>query len=153
MAFVVFSENGTGRFLAAMLATDYFRLSARSFEELRTVENIIYVSFFKTAIAKNLVKTDDKWDKCLQERTQLQFPRPIRKMFAYIYLFHNLMNAKELYEKYKNHLYNPLSSKEIGENSSLFNLMNSELLIKFNNCILEKNSYCCIICCVDWNVS
>lgn len=92
---------------------------ARSFEDMRTVDNITYSTFMEAALARGLLKTDQEWDKCLQESTQFHFPNALCNLFAYICVFHNPINARELFDKYKNHFYHPSVTKEIGENSAL----------------------------------
>lgn len=40
---------------------------ATSYEDIRTVNNNVYPTFYDAALARQLIKTDDEWDKCLQE--------------------------------------------------------------------------------------
>ena len=40
---------------------------ATSFENLRTFQHITYATFFEAAVARNLVKIDDEWERCLDE--------------------------------------------------------------------------------------
>ena len=52
-------------------------------------------------------------------------------LFAYICVFHDLVNAKELLDKYKDYFYNPLYPKDIGNNIALQKI----------NTILSANGY------------
>lgn len=74
---------------------------ATSFQNLRTVNGIVYSTFYEAAVAKQLVNEDDEWDRCLEEATQVQFPTALCELFAFICIFHNPINARNLYEKYK----------------------------------------------------
>ena len=73
----------------------YFRFllthlkGAQSFTELRTIENIVYPSYFETAEAQELVSNDEEWGKCLSEDTQNEFPHAVCSFFAYIFIFLN----------------------------------------------------------------
>lgn len=60
---------------------------ATSFEILRTVDGILYPTFFEAAIAKQLVSEDKEWDRCLKEATQLQFPNALCELFAFICIY------------------------------------------------------------------
>lgn len=70
-----------------------------SFQDLRTVDDIIYSTFYEASIARHLVNEDKEWDRCLEEATQLHFPTALCELFAYICIFHNPINARDLYEK------------------------------------------------------
>jgi ATP-dependent DNA helicase PIF1 len=58
---------------------------AKSFEDLRTYNNIIYPSFFEAAKARNLISTDEEWDNCLQVSSTYIFPKAMCELFAYIW--------------------------------------------------------------------
>ena len=96
---------------------------AQSFEEIRTFQNVNYPTFYKAAIARKLITTDEEWDKCLQEAIQIEFPNALSNLFAYICVFHDPVNAKELFDKYKDYSYNPLYPKDNGENIALQNII------------------------------
>ena len=104
---------------------------AQSFENLRRFQDVIYPTFYKATIARKLITTDEKWDKCLQEAIQIVFPNALCNLFAYICVFHDPVNAKELFDNYKDYCYNPLYPKDIGENIALQNI----------NTILSANGY------------
>lgn len=74
---------------------------AKSFEDLRTYEDKTYDTYKEAAIARNFVAQDDEWDKCLNEASIFKFPKQLCEVFAYILVFHKPLNAKELYDKYK----------------------------------------------------
>jgi hypothetical protein len=58
---------------------------------------------------------DEEWDKCLQESSTYIFPKAMCELFAYICVFHNPINTRELYEKYKMHFDYPSMNESEGE--------------------------------------
>lgn len=56
---------------------------ALSFEDLRTVNGIVFPSFKDAANAQNLLSTDDEWIKYLQEVSIFQMPYQLY-LFAFI---------------------------------------------------------------------
>ena len=58
----------------------------------------------------------------------LQFPTALCKLFSFICIYHNPINARELYERYKVFFYNPKYGKSIGENVAL-NIIHKNLQI------------------------
>ena len=53
-----------------------------------------------------LIKTDDESDHCLREAVNFQFPKTF-KLSSFILIFHNPINTRELYDKYKLYFINP----------------------------------------------
>jgi len=43
---------------------------AQSFNDLKTVNDLVYSTFLEAAKARNLIITDNEWDKCLNEAVQ-----------------------------------------------------------------------------------
>ena len=90
-----------------------------SFENIRTVNCVIHPTFYESAVAKYLVNEDEEWDRCLKEATHVQFHTSVSELFSFICIYHNPINARKLYEKYKVYFYNPKYEKSIGENIAL----------------------------------
>ncbi|XP_072758697.1 uncharacterized protein [Anoplolepis gracilipes] len=76
----------------------------KCFEDLRTVNGVIYEIFKDAAIAKNLIEADDLWSKTLEEATESKMPAQIRKLFAYICIFGNPTDVPTLWNKYKDQM-------------------------------------------------
>ena len=74
---------------------------AKSFEDLRTVNNIQYLTFKEAAFHRNLISSDEEWDRCLEEASHFHMPMQIRHKFAFICVFCVPHNALQLWEKYK----------------------------------------------------
>lgn len=77
------------------------KVNGRSFEDLRTVDGIVYDTFQNAAIAMNLVETDEEYRACMQEASETLMPKQIRVLFAYILLYNNVNNPKELWKEFK----------------------------------------------------
>ena len=60
---------------------------ATSFENLRTVDGIIYPSFKEACIALGLLQNNEEWDQCLKEAEQVQTGIQLHKLFAILLLF------------------------------------------------------------------
>ena len=77
---------------------------ATSFEDLRTVEGIQYLSFKQAAVARNLLQDDTSWDKAMEEAAAFQMPVQWRQLFVDICSHNEISNAPRLFEKYWFHL-------------------------------------------------
>ncbi|CAB4488149.1 unnamed protein product [Rhizophagus irregularis] len=71
---------------------------ATSFENLRTVNGIIYSSFKEACIALGLLQNDEEWDQCLKEAEQIQTGIQLRKLFAILLLFCEVTRPEVLWE-------------------------------------------------------
>ncbi|XP_021953009.1 uncharacterized protein LOC110849854 [Folsomia candida] len=78
---------------------------ATSFEDLRTVEDVIYPTFKEAAQKSGIFSDDATWDFALTDAAIWKMPRQMRDLFAYICVFAVPPNALELFEKYKADLY------------------------------------------------
>ena len=101
---------------------------AQSFEDLKSYKEITYDTYGDAAKARNLVNTDDEWEKCLSEACRNQFPIALCNLFSLICSQQNPINARELFEKFKHNFYYPTMSPEIGENWAL-KIINESLLL------------------------
>ncbi|CAG8745924.1 2124_t:CDS:1, partial [Acaulospora morrowiae] len=81
---------------------------AKSFEDLRTVNNYIYASFREAALIRELLDNDDEWSKCLDEAVQWKMPSELRQLFTTILVWGNINNPSLLWNRYKEHLYEDL---------------------------------------------
>ena len=108
-----------------MQSIDFLRLlllqvrGATSYEYLRTYQNITYATFFETAVARNLITTDDEWERCLEEACQNQFPYALCNLFALICIFQNPINVRYLWNKFKQHFYHPNMHEINGEEEAV----------------------------------
>jgi ATP-dependent DNA helicase PIF1 len=76
---------------------------ARTFEDLRSYNKIVYDTFKDAAKARSLLQSDEEWDSCLQEAVLVQMPSQLRDLFCQICVWGNAVDTIQLFEKYKNH--------------------------------------------------
>ena len=57
---------------------------ATSFEQLRTVEGVVYDTFQRTCEALNLWEDDKEWEECLREAASTHMAPQLRQLFAMI---------------------------------------------------------------------
>ncbi|OXA46565.1 hypothetical protein Fcan01_18730 [Folsomia candida] len=109
------TNNTIGRMYPVNLSTDAEKYCLRllllhkrgvtSFEDLRTVEDVIYPTFKEAAQKSGIFSDDATWDFALTDAAIWKMPRQMRDLFAYICVFAVPPNALELFEKYKSDLY------------------------------------------------
>lgn len=54
-----------------------------NFENIRTYQNIIYVTFKKAAMQRRLLKDGTKLYRCLSETSNFQMPKHFRQLFSF----------------------------------------------------------------------
>lgn len=74
---------------------------AKHFEDLRTVNGVLYETFKNAAIAKYLVEVDDLWEKMLENATESNMLAQLRELFVYICIFGIPINVPTIWNKYK----------------------------------------------------
>ena len=70
-----------------------------SFEDLHTINGTLYPYFKKACIALGLLQDDEEWDQCLKEAGQIQTGMQLRKLFATLLLFCEVIRPEVLWEK------------------------------------------------------
>ncbi|XP_076916914.1 uncharacterized protein LOC143576772 [Bidens hawaiensis] len=58
-----------------------------SFEDLRTLNGVTYLTFRRAALEIGLIENDDSLSRCLTEASLFQFPKALRGLFATILVF------------------------------------------------------------------
>ena len=102
---------------------------AKSFEDIRTVDNIVYCTFREAAIAKGLLENDEEWSACLTEASLIGSPHNIRAIFATILIFCDPLNPRKLWDNYKNFMV-----EDYLHNNHSISIADAE-----NQCLLEIN--------------
>jgi ATP-dependent DNA helicase PIF1 len=75
-------------------------VGARSFKELRTVNDVEYHTFHEAAEVLGLIDGDNSWVDSLKEATIWAMPLPIRRLFAMILMFGEPSNICGLWDKH-----------------------------------------------------
>ena len=55
-----------------------------SFEDLRTVDGVIYESFKAACVARGLLEDDEEWIQCLHEAAIIKIGHQLRRLFCII---------------------------------------------------------------------
>ncbi|XP_057376187.1 uncharacterized protein LOC130697273 [Daphnia carinata] len=75
-----------------------------SFEDLRTIDQVVHPTFKAAAIAWNLLEDDIAWARAMEEAAAFQMPLQLRQLFVDICLFCNPSDALHLFETNLTHL-------------------------------------------------
>jgi len=76
----------------------------RSFQELRTVNNVEYQTFKEAVIARGLMEDDKEMQRCMDEAIVSASPKQLRQLFCTLLLFNEPNNIELLWSTYKSHL-------------------------------------------------
>ena len=76
----------------------------KSFEDLRTINGLVYETFAVAAKVYGLIIDDTIWNSTLEELCRVAMPRRIRFAFALILVFNNPPDAAQLYQKYQDYI-------------------------------------------------
>ncbi|KAJ8914414.1 hypothetical protein NQ315_017508 [Exocentrus adspersus] len=77
---------------------------AQSYEDVRTLNGVVYNTFKEACQIRNLLADDTEWRRALTEACARDMPRQLRNMFAYILLFCEVGDAHALYNQFRNQL-------------------------------------------------
>ena len=76
----------------------------RSFEELRTVDGIVYPTFRDACLARGILENDGEWRQCLLEASIMQTGSSLRQLFATILLFCSPSQPEILWQEFRQHI-------------------------------------------------
>ncbi|KAJ8910343.1 hypothetical protein NQ315_004542 [Exocentrus adspersus] len=77
---------------------------AQSYEDVRTLNGVVYNTFKEACQMRNLLADDAEWRRALTEACARDMRRQLRNMFAYILLFCEVGDAHALYNQFRNQL-------------------------------------------------
>ena len=77
---------------------------ATSFEDLRTIDDVLHPNFKSACIALGLLETDEEWDKCLREAATWQTGHQLRRLFVLLLLNCHPAQPLKLWNDHKEHL-------------------------------------------------
>ena len=85
-----------------MLVDTTFNHSAskKSFEELRSVDGVLYETYKKTCQALGLLDDDELWHSTMEEARNNCLPREMRQLFVSLLSAANLSEPKLLFDKF-----------------------------------------------------
>ncbi|KAL6634793.1 hypothetical protein ACP70R_027464 [Stipagrostis hirtigluma subsp. patula] len=73
---------------------------ATSFEDLRTVNGVVFPTFREAAEKRGLIEADNSIDECLDEAEVFQMPSALRRLFATILVFCEPSDVRGLWERH-----------------------------------------------------
>jgi hypothetical protein len=73
-----------------------------SYEDLRRVGDVLYLTFHAACLARGLLETDEEWEQCIEEAANFMISGDqLRQLFATILLFGNPSNPAVLWERFR----------------------------------------------------
>ncbi|XP_073152242.1 uncharacterized protein [Henckelia pumila] len=95
-----------------------------SFEELMTVNGVIYTTFKEAAEIRGLLQHDDYVRHCMQESCSVKMPSSLRRLFVSILVFCQPTRVRELWDEY-----HPYMSEDYGRSNSSNNFFITNKLL------------------------
>lgn len=77
---------------------------ATSYDDLKTVNGTVCLTFEDACRERNLLAEDREWFRCLEEACQRDMPNKLRQMFAYILIFGVVSDACRLWSRFRSFL-------------------------------------------------
>ncbi|UYV62947.1 hypothetical protein LAZ67_2002586, partial [Cordylochernes scorpioides] len=78
--------------------------AAQSFDDLKTVDEILYPSFREAALARGLFLDDSVWKSTLEDGVVMNMPKQLRELFSYICVFGPPAKLRKLWDEFKPHM-------------------------------------------------
>ena len=78
--------------------------AATSFEDLRTVNNVLYPTFKEACLKLGLLEDDNEWIACLNQAVESQMPKELRNLFFTILLYCMPTQPGQLWTLIKHHM-------------------------------------------------
>ncbi|CAG8745578.1 10423_t:CDS:2 [Cetraspora pellucida] len=72
---------------------------ARNFEELKTVDGIIYSTFKESIQHRGFLENNNEYQFCISEAREFQMPNQLRNLFATLLIFGNIVNVSQLWNE------------------------------------------------------
>ncbi|CAG8471117.1 4110_t:CDS:2 [Acaulospora morrowiae] len=88
---------------------------ARSFEELKSVNGIMYTTFKKSAQQRGFLENDNEYRQCMIEAKEFQMPSQLRDLFATLLVFGNITDVQQLWNENFNAMAEDFMHKGISE--------------------------------------
>ncbi|KAL7070021.1 hypothetical protein ACQ4LE_011196 [Meloidogyne hapla] len=77
-------------------------------EALKEVKGVIYTTFVEAARLRGLLSDDSVWERTLEEAAHFINPKEMRYLFVQVLVFGNPSNARELWDKFVDHMFKPI---------------------------------------------
>ena len=70
----------------------------KSFEDLRSVDNVTYVSYRETCRMLGMLQDDELWKLVMEDASEEKLPMQMRELFVMLVVFSNVNDPKTLLE-------------------------------------------------------
>jgi hypothetical protein len=111
---------------------------ATCFEDMRTVNSQVYLTFQAAAEALGLLESDNQWEHCLDDAVAISSARQLRNLFSVILVFCSPSNPYDLFLKYKDNLSEDFLYR-LRNNPMVDHVLDDIQRIAYDHCILELN--------------
>jgi len=101
MYFVPPNTNDERFYLRTLLAVVK---GPKSYEDLRTLDGVLYPTFREACIARGLLEDDGEWRQCLLEASSMQTGAQLRNLFATLLLFCCPTKPELLWNDFRQHI-------------------------------------------------
>lgn len=81
---------------------------AKSFQDLRTVDGILYPTFQATCLARDLLEDDQEWIACFEEASLFASEKSLRALFATSLIYGGITDAGAIWDKFATNFYDDL---------------------------------------------
>ncbi|XP_023311823.1 uncharacterized protein LOC108913689 isoform X2 [Anoplophora glabripennis] len=92
---------------------------AISYEELRTLNGVIYDTFKEACQHRNLLADDVEWKRTLREACSRDMPYQLRSMFAFILVFCEVSDAPALWDEFRDYFMEDFRRHGLSEERAL----------------------------------
>lgn len=100
---------------------------ATSFENLRTVHGVTFLTFKEACQELGLLEDDSVWEATLSDAVRVGMPKALRDLFAIICVFGCPLEPKKLWEKFLDHFTEDLAGRHINHNTECHDCENLAL--------------------------
>ncbi len=104
-------------------------VGATSFENLRTIDGVVYPTFQAACGAMGLLQDDQEWDACLREACVDQNANRLKKLFVILLLFCAPLHPERLWARYRDEMSHDTLYRRRGEGGTLDDAYNDSLLM------------------------
>lgn len=94
-------REGERYFLRCLLT---IQRGCKSFDDIRTVDGVVYDTYKQAAVAANLFDDDKMWEDTLAEAAAMGSPTQLRELFASLLIFAEPADPGALWDKFKKEL-------------------------------------------------
>jgi len=113
---------------------------ATSFENLHTINGVVYPTFQAAYGAMGLLQDDQEWDACLREACVDQNADRLRKLFVIHLFFCAPLHPKRLWAGYRDEMSHDTLYRRTGEGGTLDDAYNDSLLLLEERLVMANKS-------------